>query len=143
MRKRAKQKATKKPRTIARSATRTRRKTASVTRPEKIETPYDRIKHLVGVVKDLPADLLTNPKFMEDFGRDSMSSLAIVNKIKKLPPEARKEVQDFVDFIAQRSDILQKKGKLSFNWAGGLKELRDQYTSVELQHKASEWRSES
>ena len=35
------------------------------------------------------------------------------------------------------------KKKPTFNWAGGLKELRDEYTSVELQEKASEWRVES
>jgi hypothetical protein len=33
------------------------------------QTPYDRIKHLSGIITDLPADLLTNPKYMEDFGK--------------------------------------------------------------------------
>ncbi len=35
----------------------------------------------------------------------------------------------------------QKKPKLS--WIGGLGEFRSEYTSVELQEKASEWRVES
>ena len=30
--------------------------------------------------------------------------------------------------------------KLKQDWAGGLAELAGEYTSVELQHKASEWR---
>jgi hypothetical protein len=35
---------------------------------QKLETPYDRIKHLLGSLHDLPADLTTNPKYMEGFG---------------------------------------------------------------------------
>ncbi len=34
----------------------------------------------------------------------------------------------------------EMKGKFSFSWEGGLKELKNEYTSVELQHKALEWR---
>jgi hypothetical protein len=36
---------------------------------EKPDTPYERTKHLLEVLTDLPADLLTNPKYFEDFGR--------------------------------------------------------------------------
>lgn len=59
--------------------------------------------------------------------------------VKGLPPEIRKEVKEFVASLIQKR---QKKpsGKLKFDWAGALKDLRDQYTSVELQHKISEWR---
>lgn len=31
-----------------------------------------------------------------------MSELTVSNKIKQLPPEARKQAQDFVDFLYQR-----------------------------------------
>ena len=31
-----------------------------------------------------------------------MSELTVTKKIKKLPPEAKKQVQDFVDFIYER-----------------------------------------
>ncbi len=34
----------------------------------KAETPYDRVKHLLGVLKDLPSDLSSNPKYLEGFG---------------------------------------------------------------------------
>jgi hypothetical protein len=34
----------------------------------------------------------------------------------------------------------EKKGKLTFDWEGGLSDLKEKYTSVELQHKAMEWR---
>lgn len=32
----------------------------------------DRMQHLVGIVEDAPGDLSTNPKYMEDFGKDSL-----------------------------------------------------------------------
>ena len=39
-------------------------------------------------------------------------------------------------------DLRQRK-KPRFSWIGGLKELRDEYTSVELQEKVSDWIVES
>lgn len=33
-----------------------------------------------------------------------------------------------------------KKCKFKFDWEGGLSNLKEKYTSVELQHKALEWR---
>lgn len=32
----------------------------------------DRMQHLVGIIEDGPTDLSTNPKYMEDFGKDSL-----------------------------------------------------------------------
>lgn len=31
---------------------------------------YDSMKDIIGIVKDAPRDLSTNPKYMEGFGRD-------------------------------------------------------------------------
>ena len=59
--------------------------------------------------------------------------------IEKLPPELQKEVRDFVEFLLERRAKKTKK-KPRFDWAGALKDLRDRYTSVELQHKIAEWR---
>lgn len=39
------------------------------------------------------------------------------------------------------SEIVQKK-KPTFKWAGALAHLKDKYTSVELQHQISKWRTE-
>ncbi|UJS17885.1 MAG: DUF2281 domain-containing protein [Candidatus Jettenia sp.] len=61
--------------------------------------------------------------------------------IKKLPPEYEQEVQDFIEFLLEKKKKKQK-GKPTFEWAGALRDLRNQYTSVELQHKISELRSE-
>ncbi|HET6401514.1 MAG TPA: hypothetical protein VFH95_08960 [Candidatus Kapabacteria bacterium] len=33
------------------------------------KTPYERTKHLLEVLTDLPADLSTNPKYLEGFGQ--------------------------------------------------------------------------
>ena len=59
--------------------------------------------------------------------------------VQGLPPEIRKEVKAFVTSLIRKREK-KPRGKLKFDWAGALKDLRDQYTSVELQHKISEWR---
>ena len=38
---------------------------------------------------------------------------------------------------------MAKKKKFTFSWEGGLSELKEKFTSVELQHKVSEWRIEN
>lgn len=58
--------------------------------------------------------------------------------IDQLPPELREEVKDFVEFLL-RKHVKKSKKKLRLDWAGGLKEYRDRYTSIELQKKALEW----
>ncbi len=60
-------------------------------------------------------------------------------KIRELPPEIRQEVEDFIEFLPEKR-YRRPQGKPKFDWAGALKDLRDQYTSVELQHKISAWR---
>jgi Protein of unknown function (DUF2281) len=60
-------------------------------------------------------------------------------KIHELPSELQQEVEDFVEFLLEKRHK-RPRGKPRFDWAGALKDLRDQYTSVELQHKISEWR---
>ena len=64
---------------------------------------------------------------------------SLEKKISLLPPELQQEVIDFIEFLIEKR-LKRPKGKPKFNWAGALKELRQQYTSVELQHKVSEWR---
>lgn len=61
------------------------------------------------------------------------------DKINELPPEYQEEVQDFVDFLLEKR-LKKPRGKPEFTWVGALKDLRDQYTSVELQHKILSWR---
>jgi hypothetical protein len=40
------------------------------------------------------------------------------------------------------SHTLRPGSKLRQDWAGGLADLAGEYTSVQLQHKASEWRGD-
>ena len=58
--------------------------------------------------------------------------------INKLPPQYQQEVEDFVEFIFQKH--IKKTGrKFRLDWAGGLKEYKNKFTSLELQKKALEW----
>ena len=59
--------------------------------------------------------------------------------IEKLPPELQEEVRDFVEFLLEKR-ARRPKRKPKFDWAGALRDLRDRYSSVELQHKIAEWR---
>lgn len=62
----------------------------------------------------------------------------VMKKTAELPEELQKEVADFVEFLSQRRARPTRK-RLRLDWAGGLKDLRDKHTSVELQHKILDW----
>lgn len=68
-----------------------------------------------------------------------MSIETLDRKLELLPPELQMEVADFVDFLLTKK-VPAKKKKPMLGWIGGLKEYRDQYTALELQKKALEWR---
>lgn len=65
----------------------------------------------------------------------------LAQKIDELPQELKVEVEDFVEFLRERR-LKKMPGTPNFGWAGALKDLKKDYTSVELQHKISEWRIE-
>ncbi len=58
--------------------------------------------------------------------------------IKEMPPELREEVSDFARFLLEVK-VCPKQKKLRMTWAGGLREFRDKFTSLELQKKSLEW----
>jgi len=61
--------------------------------------------------------------------------------VKELPPELQQEIEDFVQFLIEREK--RKVGKkLRQDWAGALRDYCDQYTSLELQKMALEWRGD-
>ena len=63
----------------------------------------------------------------------------IVEKIRQLPPELQEEVIGFIDsLLIQKSSKREKKPNLE--WIGGLKAYRDQFTALELEKKALDWR---
>jgi hypothetical protein len=70
-----------------------------------------------------------------------MESQIIKSKLEELPEDLKKEVYDFMEFLLQKHvSSRAKKEKFKFDWEGGLSDLKEKYTSVELQHKSLEWR---
>jgi len=73
-----------------------------------------------------------------------MNKEYLINRIKELPIDLQNEVLDFIEFLLLKRNIKNKdeikKDDFNFDWEGGLSELAECYTSVELQHKAMEWR---
>ncbi len=55
-----------------------------------------------------------------------------------LPPELKDEVRAFAEFLL-KTKVQPKQKYLRLSWKGTLRDLRDQYASVELQHKVMEW----
>ena len=66
----------------------------------------------------------------------------IVSLYRRLPPEYQREVLDFIEFLLAKTGNKNSGQKLKLTWAGGLREFRDKYTSLELQKKALEWRGD-
>ena len=62
--------------------------------------------------------------------------------IKKLPPDLRQEVADFAEFLLAKRRRKARR-PLKLDWVGALRDYRDQYTALELVHKAThEWRGD-
>jgi hypothetical protein len=70
-----------------------------------------------------------------------MYAREIEANIQKLPPHLRSSVLDYVEFLLNKyTDTKPKRGKFKFDWEGELSDLAREFSSVELQHKALEWR---
>ena len=70
-----------------------------------------------------------------------MNVKEINKKIKQVPPHLVPEIMDYIDFLINKYGTSPKKKKpFKFNWQGGLSEISKKYTSVELQHKAMDFR---
>lgn len=61
-------------------------------------------------------------------------------KLEKMPIVLRNEIVDYLDFLLQKHTKAIAKKTFTFDWEGGLKELNGTHSSVDLQHKAMEWR---
>jgi len=59
-------------------------------------------------------------------------------RIRSLPSDLQKEVEDFVDFIIEKRKNRQKTAP-QLLWAGALEDLGEKMSSTELQHKISTW----
>ena len=61
--------------------------------------------------------------------------------VREVPSEYREQLRDYVESLLARRST-ERPGKPQFEWAGALEGLRDQYTSVELQHRIARWRTD-
>ena len=61
--------------------------------------------------------------------------------VRELPPDVQVEVRDFVEQLIAKCQRVTGH-KLRQDWAGGLRDYRDQYTALELQRKALDWRDQ-
>ncbi len=70
-----------------------------------------------------------------------MDQTEIESLMQDLPEELRSEVRDYIEFlkVKYKKKPFSTKG-FKFDWEGSLKDLKEKSSSVELQHKASEWR---
>lgn len=67
----------------------------------------------------------------------------IEEKIKSLPENLLKEIDDYIDFLLLKHFNEQGKSRnknFDFKWEGALSNLKEDYSSVELQHKSLDWR---
>lgn len=65
----------------------------------------------------------------------------IETKISELPEDLRKEILDYLEFLLEKYKGEKPAAKkFKFDWEGGLAEIPEKFTSVDLQHKALEWR---
>lgn len=65
-----------------------------------------------------------------------MKSEIIKSKLEELPEDLKKEVLDYVEFLIWKYGGKTRKTRFRFDWEGGLSDLREKYTSIELQHEA-------
>lgn len=64
---------------------------------------------------------------------------SIVKRIQNLPPDLQDQANDFIEFlINKKKKKIRKTPKL--DWIGGLRQFKNQYTAMELQKKALDWR---
>ena len=64
----------------------------------------------------------------------------IQKKLSELAPDKQLEVLKYIDSLRLKNES-KKKQFLDLGWAGGLKDLKDEYTSVELQKESHNWRN--
>jgi len=59
---------------------------------------------------------------------------------KKLPPDLRIQVLNFMEFLLERKK--KRRTTMRQDWAGALRDVKSEYTSLDLQKKALEWRGD-
>ena len=61
--------------------------------------------------------------------------------VEELPPEIEDEVRHFIESLLAKQERTHGR-RLRQNWAGALRQYRQQYNSIDLQHQALNWRGD-
>ena len=73
-----------------------------------------------------------------------MSTKVLVAKFQALPQSARQQIERLIEALSATSVRTKRtrahQKRFAFDWAGGLEDLKDKFTSVELQHHINELR---
>jgi hypothetical protein len=73
-----------------------------------------------------------------------MELSSFIEDFQNLPKNVQRQLIEYAEFLMTKSKRNYKSKKarhdFSFSWENGLSELKDQFTSVELQHKINELR---
>jgi hypothetical protein len=103
------------------------------------------VEEIIHALSTLPADKVAGAKdFILFFARATARQdymRPISEMVDELPPERQAEVRDFVEFLLAKHPPRPRR-KPRFGWAGALKDLRGEFTSVDLQHEIARLRSE-
>ncbi len=69
-----------------------------------------------------------------------MKPSLVERKLNALPDDLKREVLDFIEFLMTKRRYEKSTSPFNFNWEGGLSGIKDEFSSVDLQHKSMEWR---
>lgn len=70
-----------------------------------------------------------------------MQYTSFISNFENLPKHIQEQVLDYIEFLMSKYKTRDKKEKdFKFDWEGGLSHLKSGITSVELQHKANQYR---
>jgi hypothetical protein len=67
---------------------------------------------------------------------------SINEMVNELAPGQQAEARDFIESLLAKKRAGPRR-KPQFDWAGALKDMRDEYSSVDLQHESTRWRTEA
>ena len=70
-----------------------------------------------------------------------MEITSFISDFENLPKQIQEQVLDYIEFLMKKYKKKEKRDqKFKFDWEDGLFDLKKDFTSVELQHKANELR---
>jgi len=81
--------------------------------------------------------LILNQKMVK-FTYMALDPNELQKKFLSLAPNKQQEVVDFIEFLESKKKMTNEKPSLS--WIGALEKHKNDFTSLELQKKANEWR---